>query len=189
MFVVNAILISLRNFHPSHQQVLEKKKDRAAIMAEAWWETWGESRWAPNLAGTWIWQVIFLGGGRLKWCKWEGYPKWYVAPQMIIGWIWVNAPKQMLNSRTFFTGWTPVFFVSFPLILDNRPTHFSWRGVSCFAVTTSHLWVNCWTICWLSAGIFVEFFSSHGRRYRWKNGDFLELDESENIRNCIAKIL
>jgi len=36
MFVVNAILISLRIFHLSHQQVLEKKKDRAAIMAEAW---------------------------------------------------------------------------------------------------------------------------------------------------------
>lgn len=80
-----------------------------------------------------------------------------MAPQMIKGWIWVNAPKQMLNSRSF-TGWTPNDLYYFPLILDNHPIHFSWRGVSCFPVTTSHLSVNFWTICWLRAGIFVEFF-------------------------------
>ncbi len=37
-------LFSFTFFHPP-KQVLEKKKDRAAIMAEAWWEEWGEFRW------------------------------------------------------------------------------------------------------------------------------------------------
>lgn len=103
MFVADAILISLRNFQPSHQQVLEKKKDRAAIMAEAWWETWGKLRWAPNRQVSEYGRWLFFGGA-VDMMQMGGLSRLSKITSGTPNDHRVNAPKQMLNSRTFSLG-------------------------------------------------------------------------------------